>query len=293
MTKQITKLSKLQKTELRHIKRLVDICREHDGYSMKVYWHIIPTRLTQEFNDFLYFIDGNLVGYLAMFTFETNEVELTACVHPKYRHRGIFKKLLSEALLEIQQRKIANCLWICPQNAFIGKTQMQALDAEYTFSQVEMLAKNPPIDKPKPEVILREATKGDLNLLAQLGSTAFNSSYSETLERFKENMDEKNRMIWLVSSEIEENIGKIHVRYDDRQTAFIHDLCIQPKLQGKGYGFSMILKVMDMLYKKGWKQLILDVECENKGALKLYEQCGFEATDGYDFWRVPTQNLLG
>ncbi|MDF3054511.1 MAG: ribosomal-protein-alanine N-acetyltransferase [Gammaproteobacteria bacterium] len=292
MIKQITKLSKLQKTDIRHIKRLIDICKDQDGYRMKVYWHIIPQRLTQEFNDFLYFIDGNLIGYLALFSFNMTEVELTACVHPKYRRQGIFKKMLSEALLEMRQRHIPNCLWMCPQNSVIGEEQMKALHAKYTFSQVEMIAKHPPMQKSKPVVILREANKADLPLLSQLGATAFNASLTETYTRFSENMNEKNRIAWLVSSEHEENIGKIHVRFDDHQTAFIHDLCIQSKLQGRGYGFAMIIQVMEMLYKKGWKRLVLDVECDNKGALKLYEQCGFEVTDGYDFWRVPTKHML-
>jgi ribosomal protein S18 acetylase RimI-like enzyme len=292
MIKQITKLSKLQKTDIRHIKRLIDICRDHDSYRIKLYWHIIPSRLTQEFNDILYFVDGNLVGYLALFTFGVSEIELSACVHPKYRRQGIFKKMLSEALLEIQQRRIPYCLWMCPQNSVIDKEKIAALEGKYVFSQVEMIAKHPPIQKTKPVTLLKEATQSDLSLLAQLGATAFNASFAETYSRFAENMNEKNRKIWLVSSEQEENIGKIHVRYDDAQTAFIHDLCIQPKLQGQGYGFSMIIQMMDMLYKSGRKRLVLDAECDNEGALKLYQQCGFEITDSYDFWRVSVQKML-
>lgn len=291
MIKQITKLSKLQRSDIRHIKRLIDIGRDHDGYNIKIYWHIIQNRLTQEFNDFLYFIDGNLVGYFALFTFETDEVELTACIHPKYRHRGLFRKLFAEALLEIRQRNVARTLWICPQNSKIGKAQMEALGGKYTYSQVEMVAKHAPLDKPVPTIHFKEATKDDLNLLAKLGAASFNASFTETLERFKENMAEKNRTAWLVLNENQENIGKIHVRYDENRTVFIHDLCITPEHQGKGYGFAMITKMMEQLRQKGWRNLTLDVECNNQGALKLYEQCGFVISDGYDYWSVPTKNL--
>lgn len=289
--KQFTKLSRLHKADLRTIKSLVDHCLQQDKFRIKLYWNILQNRLTQEFNDLFYFIDGNLAGYLALFTFEVDEAEISVVVHPKYRRKGIYKKLISEALLELKQRRISKCMCICPQGSFIDEDYFRGFKFEYVFSQIEMSTTQIPTFQNLPHVELRLAQTADLSLIAKIGMVGFNSSFKETLQRFSENMQEKNRKIWLVSSQEHQNIGKIHVRYDDNQTAFIHDLCIAPEHRGKRYALAMILKTMQMLRQEGQRIFTLDVECDNAGALKLYEMCGFKKISAYDFRRVLVNNL--
>ncbi len=289
MIKQLTKVSRLHKNEWRTIKTLIDRSAEHDKFRIKAYWHIVQDRLTMEFNDLLYYGDGNLIGYLALFTFSSDEAEMTAVVHPKYRQKGLFKKLLAEAILELKQRYIRYCVWIVPQRSYITSELMQSLGGQYLFSQMEMKAVHDPVPKELPEIILRPATTADLPILAQLGSVSFESSFTETLQRFTENLREKNRKAWLASTPEESNVGKIHVRYEDSQTAFIHDLCIRPEQRGKKLAMAMILQTMTLLRASGYKNIILDVETHNQGALRLYEQCGFEVKQAYDFWRLETE----
>jgi len=292
MIKQLTKLSRLHKNDWRAIRMLIDLCATHDKYKIKVYWHIIQDRLTMEFNDFMYYLDGNLVGYLGLFTFNSSEAELTAVVHPKYRKQGIFKKMFTAALQEMKQRYISNCIWICPRGSFINADFMQNLWGKYLYSQVEMKAMHPPVSKELPEIRLRLASTDDLLLLSQMGSTSFNSSFTETLQRFTENLREKNRKAWLASTPTHENVGKIHVRYEDNNTGFIHDLCILPEYRGQNLATSMILKTMQLLRETGHRNIVLDVECHNKGALRLYEQCGFETIGAHDYWTVAVERML-
>lgn len=292
MIKQLTKLSRLHKSDLKQIRNLVEFAEHQDGYKIKLYWYVIENRLTNEFNDFFYYIDGNLIAYLGLFTFQADEAEMTAVVHPKYRGQGLFKKMLGEALLELNQRQINFCTWICPQGSIINKEYISSMQGEYSFSQVEMLLTKPPIPKNVPEIFLRAAQKSDLITLSKIGSISFQSSFSETLQRFTENLTEKNRFAWLLSIPERENIGKIHVRFDESKAAFIHDLCILPEFRGKNYAYAMILLTIKMLQDRGQRRILLDVECDNQGALRLYQQCGFEALVTYDFWRVPTFRML-
>lgn len=289
--KQLTKLSRLHKTDLRAVRTLVDRCLQHDQFRIKLYWNILQNRLTQELNDLFYYVDGNLAAYLALFTFEADEAEISVTVHPKYRKLGIYKKLLAEALLELQQRRISKCLCICPQGSLINDTYLRPFKPEYVFSQIEMSTTKVPVFQNLPEVSLRLASPADLPLIAKIGAMGFNTGVSETLQRFTENMQEKNRKMWLVSTPALENIGKIHVRYDENNTAFIHDLCILPEHRGKKYALAMMLKTMQMLRQESQKIFTLDVECDNKGALKLYELCGFKSVSAYDFWRVCLENI--
>lgn len=286
--KQITKASRLHRHEWRDIKTLIDRCSDHDQFKIKIYWHIVQDRLTNEFNDFFYYMDGNLVAYLGLFTFGGNEAEMTAVVHPKYRRRGIFRKILAEAILELRQRYIPYCVWVLPQRSPLHTEITQNIGGQYLFSQIEMKAIRPPMVKTLPEIQLQLATSADLPLMAQLGSVSFKSSFAETLQRFTENMREKNRKAWLASIATHDNIGKIHIRYEDNNTAFIHDVCVLPEHRGKNIAMAMMLKTMDMLRTTGHKNIILDVELHNQGALKLYEQCGFETQQAYDFWRIDT-----
>jgi len=289
--KQLTKLSRLHKNDLRAIKSLVDRCLQHDQFRIKLYWNILQNRLTQELNDLFYYIDGNLAGYLALFTFEADEAEISVMVHPKYRRMGLYNKLIAEALLELQQRRISKCLCICPQGSFINEVYLRPFRSEYVFSQIEMSTTQIPTFQGLPEVSLRLAGPADLPLIAKIGMIGFNAPFTETLQRFTENMQEKTRKMWLLSTPGLENIGKIHVRYDDNSTAFIHDLCILPEYRGKRYALAMMLQTMQMLRQQGQKMFTLDVECDNAGALKLYELCSFKRISAYDFWRVHLRHL--
>jgi ribosomal protein S18 acetylase RimI-like enzyme len=284
MIKQITKTTKLHKTEYTSVKKLVDIAAVQDKYKIKLYWNILQNRQTQEFNDFFYYVDGNLVGYLALFTFKLDEAEVSAVVHPKFRRQKIFKQLLEEAQLELKKRNISRCLFICHQSSKSLIEYFKNSNAHYVYSQVEMHTTKEPIIKSLPEIQLRLATADDVALMAKLGSTSFDTPFLEVLQRFLENLRDKNRKAWLLIVN-DEYIGKIHVRFEDSRTAFIHDLCILPDYRGKKYATAMILKTMDILRHEGYKHFTLDVECHNEGALKLYEQCGFEVVSAYDFWR--------
>ncbi len=289
--KQLTKLSRLHKNDLRSIKSLVDLCMQHDQYKVKLYWNVLQNRLTQELNDIFYFYNGNLVGYLAIFTFELDEAEISAIVHPKYRRRGIYKKLLAEALLEIKQRKINKLLCICPQGSPINPHYLKPFHPEYVFSQIEMMTMQVPVFSHLPDIKLTLAKPSELQLIAKIGSSCFKASYDETLQRFSDTRHEKNRRIWLLSTPTHPNIGKIHIRYDENRTAFIHDLCILKEHRGNRYALVMLVKMMQMLRSEGQKVFALDVECDNKNALKLYESCGFEKVSAYDFQRVLLKNM--
>ncbi len=291
ITKQITKLSRLSPSDLQQIKSFADYCANIDDLKIKIYWHILENRMTLEFNDFFYYMDGNIVGYLSLYTFETDEAEMSALVHPNYRREGIFKKLLGEALLELKQRHISQCVWIRPHRSVITPEYLAAKDGRYTFSQVEMVAKNEPVLKNLPDIHLQQAVRQDVVTLAEIGSICFSSSFSETHQRFLENMNEKNRLAWIASIPGGENIGKIHVRCDEDNSAFIHDLGILPAYRGKNYATAMILKLMALLRENGHHHIFLDVECHNEGALRLYQQCGYVTSAGFDFWRVPVAKM--
>src|ERR1700686_3209737 len=92
----ITK-STLTPGEIAEISRLVDICNEHDGLRMRIGLEMLRERAGDETNDFLYYANGQLVGYLEADSYGGKEKELTGMVHPDFRRQGIFTTLFAAA----------------------------------------------------------------------------------------------------------------------------------------------------------------------------------------------------
>ena len=291
MFKKIIKASKLHKNDLRAIRNLVDISATYDKHKIKLYNNIIQNRKTSEFNDFLFYIDGNLTGYLALFVFKLDEAEISAIVHPKYREQGIFKKLLFEAYSELNRRGIKHTIVITPQTSNRLEKYLNERNARHKISEFEMTLKNPPEEKKVPDVHLVLAKPEDITLMARIGSESFGSNFLDVLQRFTDNIKDKNRKAWLVKVD-DKIVGKIHVRYEPNKTALIHDLCIIPEDRGKYYANGMVRKTLDILQAEGYKRIALDVEAANRGALRLYEQCGFVVTTAFDYYEILTEKLL-
>ena len=73
-------------------------------------------------------------------------------------------------------------------------------------------------------------------------------------------------------------------RYSDSAdvTAFV----VLPEHRGRGYGRQMLLDAIDILILEGWKQITIEVETENRRALGLYQSCGLQIVQTYDYYRL-------
>src|SRR5713226_7423807 len=83
--------------ELTAIQRLADQCNRHEQLHMRLDWSLLADRPGAEVNDFLYYQDGALIGYLMAYGFGTDERELTGMVHPEQRRQSIARTLLQAA----------------------------------------------------------------------------------------------------------------------------------------------------------------------------------------------------
>jgi ribosomal protein S18 acetylase RimI-like enzyme len=288
--KQLTKVSKLGKTDLREIRKLVDICKKADGFETKFYYNILKDRRIPEFDDFFYYLNGNLVGYLAIFCFKENEAEVSACVHPKNRHQGIFKRLFAEACDELSRRGIQDALLLVQHGTQPAETICEHYNAKFSHAEHEMTAKRFVEIPDLPEVILRDVTKDDAMELARIDAAGFDTDFNKMVYRFLNGMNDKDRTVWMATHN-GENIGKVHVRFDDDGRGYIHDLCVPPEHRRKRYAMSMVQETLVKLKKMGFKVVYLDVEATNPNAIELYSKCGFETTAIHDFWRYPLKGV--
>lgn len=277
------KTTKLSKSELKEIKNLSIISHNVDGFKTKLYWNILEDRKLPEYDDFLLYVEGNLAAYVGVFAFKEEEVELAAIVHPKYRQQGYFKSLLAEAFAELSRRNFKKCLIICNREADIAIQIVKKLNTSFSHSEYEMVSKKTPEFTNLPKLELREYTHEDILDLAQMDAVCFNSSLDKMVFRFINSMGEKNRKVYVALYE-GEKIGKAHLRFDEKNHAYIHDLCILPTHRRKKFATALVIQLMEMLQQKKINRIYLDVEGKNVSAIKLYEQCGYEVTAIHDFW---------
>ena len=111
----------LTAAELAEIKILADICEAYEQLHMKLNWDTLRSRPQDQTNDFLYYEHGTLVGFLAFFSFNSLEGEVSGMVHPEHRRKGIFTQLFTGARVECQRRNIPTLLLIVEHNSQSGQ----------------------------------------------------------------------------------------------------------------------------------------------------------------------------
>ncbi|MCL4517404.1 MAG: hypothetical protein M1379_17795 [Firmicutes bacterium] len=76
---------------MQEIRRLADICEQHDGIQLKLNWEMLKNRSLDQTNDFFCYQgshqDGRLIGYLALYGFGSREIELNGMIHPAFRRK--------------------------------------------------------------------------------------------------------------------------------------------------------------------------------------------------------------
>ncbi len=276
-------LNQLQLEDIRHLETL---CNQFEGLTMKLNWSRLQRRPTDKVNDFLYYQDDKLVGYLALYNFNQKEAEVSAMTHPDYRQRAIFKQLLAAARAELKKRGVPDFLFICERTSVSALHCMQAIKAGYDFSEYKMLLQGS--FEPKGELIdleLRPATPADIPDLAQMDESFFNVPAEVGQGHLAEEMADINRRT-LIAIAGGAKIGKIGIRTGQAET-FIYGFGVLPPYRRKGYGRSILTHSVRQLIAEGWPNISLEVATGNERALSLYQQAGFQTTLIYDYYRLP------
>ena len=289
----------LHTKDVQSIRELKEICtqREHLFFKLELdlkmnFPRTKNRRYGKSYNEFFCRTDGMLVGYLGIFNLGGDAAELTGMVHPRYRRRKIFTRLYGLADKECRKRKFTEILLVCDHRSFSGLAFLRSIGAARSFSEFEM-KRQIPADIPgfetnaqtyssAPAVSLQKACNSDAATVARINYSCF--GITGDIGMLPEEEEERNRITYLIKLP-SRTIGKIRMeQYGER--GFVSGFGILPDYQGKGYGKQALQAALEILDRKGIKNITLEVNRDNKHALRLYESCGFRKESLTDYYEV-------
>jgi ribosomal protein S18 acetylase RimI-like enzyme len=281
----------LSPLELEEVRKLWEVCNSHDHIEIKLNWSTLSDRPSGVTNDFLFYQNDRLVGFLAIYCFMSTEVEISGVVHPEARRQGIFGQMVQTAIAECRRREVPKLIFINERGSESGKAFLTNLGATYSFSEYVMELQEQAVETPQAmdldnSIAIRLADAQDTELLVKLNMSGFNMSESDTREYVTQTITGDKERTWIAElGEKREPIGKIGAMVEAEESGFIYGFCVVPAYRGKGYGRCILSQTITELKQLDHASFIkLEVSVENEKALGLYESCGFKTKNANDYY---------
>ena len=275
----------LSNKELQDIRKLEDECNNDQQLNMKLNWDMLERRPSGETNDFLYYEQDRLVGFLGLYDIEgkSQNIEITGMVHPEHRCKGIFHELFGLAKQECLNRKAKKMLLVTERCSKGGKGFVNIVGSKYSFSEYRMKFQGTTVPQfPDLGITLRKPEPADYPELKALDKIGFGSD-EEVFE--SSSVNDGNNSVYI--AELDGNcMGKIGILMDGKD-GYIFGFVIKPEYRRRGYGRAALsLAMMKLISEQMIHTLVLEVAVENERALHLYKSCGFEEITVYDYYEM-------
>ncbi|TCP52154.1 ribosomal protein S18 acetylase RimI-like enzyme [Tumebacillus sp. BK434] len=253
---------------------LEELCNTAEGMNLRIGTEYLLSRSGDQPYDFLYYENGQLLGFLCWFTMDGKEAEINGMVHPDHRRRGIFKKLLAAADAEMRKHGIESRLYLVNPQSRSGLAFLEHLGgafrhAEYTMQLQEFL---PPSTRDEA-LCLRPAAEADLEFMVTCAAQAFGDP-EDWMRDLLLSTSGPERTTYI--AELEGTpVAMIRVLRSTEGIADIHGFSVLPALRGRGYGRQILADTVELLLQEQRTRICLDVLTDNERALQLYESLGF------------------
>ncbi|REJ07174.1 GNAT family N-acetyltransferase [Halobacillus trueperi] len=281
----------VDRDDYKDILALKNLCLEKETVTLKLELDYKLSKAAYErkgidrINEFMFYDEGTLMGYIGICQFGAQTLEVNGMVHPEYRRIGIFTRLFSLVRDEWLNRDSQQMLLLCDRNSSSGIEFIKRMGAVYEHSEYEMFLTNEGSASAAIESIkLRKAQNEDAKEIARQNAIFFQVSAPE--EGLK--LPEEESMHGVDTFMVERNqsvIGKVHLEVHNG-VGGIYGLGVLPEYRRKGYGRDILMKAVEILKEKQVQQIMLQVAVKNNHALNLYRSCGFEETSTMDYYKL-------
>jgi ribosomal protein S18 acetylase RimI-like enzyme len=281
---------KLTEAEIAEIEHLTTLCNNYENLNMRVEFGMMRNRSGQETNDFLYYEQGAIVGYLGLDDYGTDERELVLMVHPDYRRQGIGRKLLHAAQDESRRGGITRLILVCERFSQAGPALVHALGAKHDYSEYEMtlstFRERGVVDE---RLFFRKAGDNDVDMLISILAADFGDE--ESAQHYVETWLHHPNQHFYVATFGEKPVGYQEpvgvLRLDEmEQSIGVYGFFVLPDYQGRGYGRQMLEEAIRIIRSDSPKPITIEVDTTNARAMGLYLSVGFDVKTTYDYYAV-------
>ncbi|HEU0002652.1 MAG TPA: GNAT family N-acetyltransferase [Ktedonobacteraceae bacterium] len=269
--------------EIAAISRLIDICNAHDGLRMRIGMEMLRERSGDETNDFLYYADGQLAGYLEADSYGRKDKELAGMVHPDFRRQGIFTALFMAAKEVFERRDVQKLIFVCEHKSASGRAFLTTTGADYAYAEHEMwLGTFHERGRRSEGLSMRRANTGDIDTIVSLLAT--DSGNVDEVKAWVTELMGKPGEYWLFLATLNgQPLGTVRLDFMEEVTG-IYAFEVRLGYRGLGYGREMLEQLIHIAREASNKPVMLDVETNNTNAVGLYLSCGFEVKTTYDYY---------
>jgi ribosomal protein S18 acetylase RimI-like enzyme len=278
----------MSERQLIEVRELARVCDAADGIELKLNWSMLEKRTDGGSNDFLWYENGRLAGFLALYHFSPREAEVGGMVHPDYRRKGIFSTLMEQALETARKLGVPKLLFVCPHQSASAQYFLAAKGTKYSFSEFGMKLTEAPAagDSTVPAVLLRRAADQDRKLLIHLDSKGFEMSEEDGVSLVEMILDNPaEEWPYIAENRNGAPVGRINIHARDRNAHFF-GFSVLPEFRRQGYGRRILKEAIRIASEQGLRGMSLEVACENRKALELYHSCGFRENYINDYYEL-------
>lgn len=283
----LTRNQQLNIQQLADLDALCADCKNTDENIVAIYKHLLSQHRPVSCN-ILYYQQHQLIGFLSTFFFYKDTCEITMMVAPAFRRKSIATHLLNEIIPLIYDQRVKTLIVSTPHT--LDNDWLSAKGFDYQNSEYQMQRKScEPILMTHKSLIVRPATNEDIPILCAIDSTCFPLPLSDSATHFQHLLYNPNYKLFVAQHE-QEVIGKAHLSWQ-QDSARLTDIAILPKAQKRGFGSEIVGHCINYCLSSNQSTIRLDVETNNKDALRLYTRLGFSIINASDFWTIPFEAL--
>jgi ribosomal protein S18 acetylase RimI-like enzyme len=248
-------------------------------------WSNLFGRPVSTINDFLYYADGELVGYLTLNDTDPILNELIGIVHPAYRRRGIFRQLLRAVQEEHHRPDEKQLLLTCEQTSQSGQSFIQTIGAKHVVTEYEMVCTTLQERRAFDEHLsMRKAESSDLETIIKIQSASFGYPEDLTRQRVLHHAQDPRHLYYLLVYG-EEPVGSLRLDHGEEAIG-IFAVSVHPDYQSRRYGRQMLEEAIGIIRSYSQKPIFLYVNIENVRAVSLYGSAGFVTRTIYDYYSM-------
>ncbi|MGG6312567.1 GNAT family N-acetyltransferase [Paenibacillus macerans] len=278
----VGKMTDYSKEIMMRLRRLEQLCKEVDGSGLRV--GLDSVKPVNGDRAYLAYSGRRLAGFLSWYTMDGAEANIHAMVHPEDRRQGVFRRLLASAAAEMGEQGIGSCRFKVPANSKPGLSCIAHLGAAFNNAEysMELVAFQDAQAGRSGGLSLRKEELTDFGFMVRCVSQAFGDTEAWTIDYFRHTMEPERQTY--IALDGQERVGMIRVNRIRRDTAVIHDFCVLPLYQGKGYGREILAQMVRLLLAEEQPLIRLGVVSHNRHALELYRKLGFEIVSESNYY---------